>query len=41
MEATGLKIEVEDKGKAGGRVVIHYKTLEQLDDLCQRLRRGN
>ena len=40
MEATGLKIEVEDKGKAGGRVVIHYKTLEQLDDLCQRLRRG-
>lgn len=38
LEATGLKVEIEDKGKKGGRVVIHYRTLEQLDDLCQRLR---
>jgi ParB family chromosome partitioning protein len=39
LEAIGLKVEIDDKGKKGGRVVIHYKTLEQLDDLCQRLRR--
>jgi ParB family transcriptional regulator, chromosome partitioning protein len=38
LEATGLKVEINDKGKKGGLVIIHYKTLEQLDDLCQRLR---
>lgn len=36
-DATGLKIEIDDKGKQGGRVVIHYKTLEQLDEMCRRL----
>jgi hypothetical protein len=30
---------VIDAGLKGGRLVAHYKTLEQLDDLCQRLRR--
>jgi ParB family chromosome partitioning protein len=37
-QATGLKIEISDKGKNGGRVTIEYKTLEQLDELCRRLR---
>ena len=37
-DATGLKVEIDDKGKQGGRVVIHYKTLEQLDEVCLRLR---
>ena len=36
-DATGLKVEIDDKGKLGGRVVIHYKTLEQLDEVCLRL----
>jgi ParB family transcriptional regulator, chromosome partitioning protein len=36
-DATGLKIEVEDKGTSGGRIVIHYRTLEQLDEVCLRL----
>jgi ParB family transcriptional regulator, chromosome partitioning protein len=36
-DATGLKIEVEDKGTSGGRIIIHYKTLEQLDEVCLRL----
>jgi ParB family chromosome partitioning protein len=36
-DATGLKVEIDDKGKQGGRVVIHYKTLEQLDEVCLRL----
>jgi ParB family chromosome partitioning protein len=36
-DATGLKVEIDDKGKQGGRVVIHYKTLEQLDEMCRRL----
>jgi ParB family chromosome partitioning protein len=36
-DATGLKVEIDDKGKEGGRVVIHYKTLEQLDEMCRRL----
>jgi len=36
-QALGLHVEITyDKGD-GGRVTIHYKTLEQLDDLCQRL----
>lgn len=36
-QALGLGVEITyDKGD-GGRVTIHYKTLEQLDDLCQRL----
>jgi ParB family chromosome partitioning protein len=33
----GLKVEVVDKGKKGGELKIHYRTLEQLDDLIQRL----
>jgi ParB family chromosome partitioning protein len=33
----GLKVEILDKGKKGGEIRITYRTLEQLDDLYQRL----
>lgn len=39
-EAIGLKIEIAHKGDAGGSLVISYRTLEQLEDICQRLK-GN
>ncbi len=38
-EALGLAVEVDDRGRAGGRVVIRYRTLEQLDEICNRLTR--
>ncbi|MGI9464006.1 MAG: ParB/RepB/Spo0J family partition protein [Aestuariivirgaceae bacterium] len=38
-QATGLKIEVADKGRAGGKVIIRYKSLEQLDEITARLSR--
>jgi ParB family transcriptional regulator, chromosome partitioning protein len=38
-EALGLAVEVDDRGRAGGRVVIRYRTLEQLDEICNRLSR--
>ncbi len=34
----GLKVEVLDSGGAG-ELRLHYRTLEQLDDLCERLSR--
>jgi ParB family chromosome partitioning protein len=34
----GLKVEIEH-GDAGGRLVIHYRTLEQLDEVVRRLNR--
>ena len=36
-EAIGLKVDISDKGKAGGHITIGYKTLEQLEDICRRL----
>ena len=36
----GLKVEILDKGTAGGQVRIFYRTLEQLDDICSRLNRN-
>jgi ParB family transcriptional regulator, chromosome partitioning protein len=33
----GLKVSVDHKGEKGGLIRIQYLTLEQLDDLCQRL----
>jgi ParB family chromosome partitioning protein len=39
-DAIGLKVEIAHKGDAGGSLVISYKTLEQLEDICQRLK-GN
>jgi ParB family chromosome partitioning protein len=36
-EVLGLKIEIEDRGEKGGRIIIAYKSLEQLEDVCRRL----
>ena len=36
-EATGLKVQITHKGAAGGSILINYKTLEQLEDICKRL----
>lgn len=35
----GLRVEIEEHGE-GGTLAIHYETLEQLDDLLQRLSDG-
>jgi ParB family chromosome partitioning protein len=37
--ALGLKVDIADRGDAGGHLTISYKTLEQLDDLIRRLSR--
>jgi ParB family transcriptional regulator, chromosome partitioning protein len=37
METTGLKVEIKTQGREGGMLVIGYKTLEQLDDVTNRL----
>ncbi|MBC8038665.1 MAG: ParB/RepB/Spo0J family partition protein [Rhizobiales bacterium] len=39
-EALGLKIEIHDRGIAGGTVSIGYKSLEQLEEICKRLQSG-
>jgi ParB family chromosome partitioning protein len=36
----GMKIEIAHKGSAGGELRISYRTLEQLDDVIQRLGSG-
>ncbi len=33
----GLKVTISFHGRKGGNLVIHYQTLEQLDDVLQRL----
>ena len=38
-EATGLKVEISDRGTNGGTLTITYMTLEQLEDTCRRLQR--
>ncbi len=40
-EATGLRVTIHDKREKGGEIRIRYKTLEQLDDVCQKLTRPN
>ena len=35
-EILGLKVELETKGE-GGKLAVHYKTLEQLDEVIHRL----
>lgn len=35
----GLDVEIDDRGGAGA-LTIRYATLEQLDDLCNRLTRS-
>ena len=39
-EALGLKVEIVDRGDAGGRLSIHDRTLEQLDEVSRRLADG-
>ena len=39
-EALGLKVEIVNKGRNGGTVTVRYTTLEQLDDVCNRLARS-
>jgi ParB family chromosome partitioning protein len=39
-DALGLEVTVDHKGDAGGTLSIHYRNLEQLDDVLQRLERG-
>lgn len=34
----GLAVSIDHQGASGGAVTITYKTLEQLDDVCRRLR---
>ncbi|CAN5493306.1 ParB/RepB/Spo0J family partition protein [soil metagenome] len=36
-EKLGLKVDINVKGRNGGSVIIQFKTLEQLDDVCHRL----
>jgi ParB family chromosome partitioning protein len=36
----GLKVDIRERGTAG-ELVIHYQSLEQLDDVLQRLSRGS
>ncbi|MBO9710058.1 MAG: ParB/RepB/Spo0J family partition protein [Caulobacter sp.] len=36
----GLDVEIDHRGGAGA-LIVRYATLEQLDDLCNRLTRGN
>ena len=36
-DGIGMQVEISHKGEKGGEVKIHYKTLEQLDDLMHRL----
>lgn len=36
-EALGLKVEISHTGPTGGHVIISYKSLEQLEDICRRL----
>ncbi len=33
-----MAVEIDHKGN-GGMIVIRYKSLEQLDDICRRLQR--
>ena len=37
LEALGLKVEITEAGKNGGRITIHFSTLEQLEDVFHRL----
>lgn len=36
-EALGLKVEISHTGSSGGSVKIHYKSLEQLEEIVSRL----
>jgi ParB family chromosome partitioning protein len=36
-EAMGLSVEIRHRDKAGGQVIINYKTLDQLDEVIKKL----
>lgn len=36
-EAIGLRLEITHKGDGSGTILISYKTLDQLEDVCRRL----
>ena len=36
-EVLGLRVQIADRGEAGGRMTIHYRTVEQLEEVCRRL----
>jgi len=36
--AIGLKVKIDHRGDAGGDVHISYQTLEQLDEICRRIK---
>jgi ParB family transcriptional regulator, chromosome partitioning protein len=36
-QSLGLKVEISSKGRPGGTLSVHYKSLEQLDEVCNRL----
>ena len=38
-DALGLSVSLSHRADGGGEVVVSYRTLEQLDDLCRRLQR--
>ncbi len=39
-DATGLKVAVRIDSKGAGELRIHYRSVEQLDDICRRLEEG-
>jgi len=39
-DALGLSVAIDHKGEAGGEVRVRYRTLEQLDGICKRLKGG-
>ena len=38
-DALGLKVEITHKGDGSGSLLIGYKTLDQLEDVCRKLQR--
>lgn len=36
-DAIGLKVEITHRGADGGSLLVSYKTLDQLEDICRRL----
>ena len=38
-DAIGLKVEITHKGDGSGAMLITYRTLDQLEDVCRRLQR--
>ena len=38
-DALGMKVELEDEGEGRGLVTIYYRSLEQLDHVCRKMKR--